>query len=71
MRIATVTLQTEQGQCEIALGVAEGHIYIAEYPSWSTRGIYRRFPKTLDGLKRAIEHLEGGEEQYEAIRDNK
>lgn len=71
MQIVTATLQTEQGQCEITLGVGEDHIYIAEYPSWSTGSIYRRLPKTLDGLKRAIEHLEGGEEQYEAIRDNK
>lgn len=58
MRIATVTLQTEQGQCSVELGVGEDHVYICESPSWSTGSIYRRFPKTLDGLKRAIEHLE-------------
>ena len=60
MRIATVTLQTEQGQCSVELGVGEDHIYVVESPSWSTGSIYHRFPKTLDGLKRAIEHLEEG-----------
>lgn len=43
------------GSCYCTVSIESDCVAVRESPDWSTGSIFRRFPKTLSGLLRALE----------------
>ncbi len=46
-----------QGRCVTILTIEENAVVITDSPDWSSGCLYHRFPKTMEGLARALEYV--------------